>query len=163
MTKHTLPLLVALMFLGAGCSAPTPTATPETAQIPAVTTTSAELDLSNQGLTSVPMDTFENTELTHLDVSHNNLGGALPAEIRHLQSLLVLDASNNNMTGVPAEIGQLGLLHVLNLANNNLTGLPQELGNLKMLETLDVSGNNYNESDLDFIRRAIPHANIITE
>lgn len=72
---------------------------------------STTLDLSNQNLEV-------------LNISDNNLRGALPAEIRNLRNLKVLNASNNQMTGVPAEIGQLAELEVLDLSNNQLTGLP---------------------------------------
>ena len=115
-----------------------------------------ELDLSNQGLTQVSQDVFKMTNLQELDVSFNRLTGALPAEIRHLQQLEILDASDNQMTGVPAEIGQLKNLRVLDLANNQLTGLPYELGNLKNLEILNLSGNNYSTQDLEIIRQGLP-------
>ena len=114
------------------------------------------LDLSNQGLTKVSQDVFTKTNLEVLDVSGNNLTGALPAEIRNLQKLRVLDASDNQMTGVPAEVGQLQNLEVLDLSNNQLTGLPYELGSLKKLKTLNLSGNQYSSQDLEVIRRGLP-------
>lgn len=114
------------------------------------------LDLSNQNLTKVPDSVFNKTNLEVLNVSNNQLTGALQAEIRKLQNLRVLNASNNRMTGVPAEIGQLQNLEVLDLSNNSLTGLPNELGNLKNLKTLNISGNNYSEADLNGIIEKLP-------
>lgn len=110
------------------------------------------LDLSNQGLSKIPNSVFEKTSLEELNVSNNQLTGAVQAEIRHLQNLRVLNLSNNQMTGVPAEIGQLQNLEILNLSNNQLTGLPYELGNLKNLKTLYIFGNNYSEQDLNIIK-----------
>ncbi len=122
---------------------------------------SARLDLSNKNLDRVPMDTFDRSYLEELDVSGNNLTGALPAEIRKLQKLKILKARNNKMTGVPAEIGQLSKLEILDLSNNQLTGLPYELGNLKNLKTFNLSGNNYSTLDLERIRKDLPQTEFI--
>lgn len=113
------------------------------------------LNLSSQGLTKLPSDVLDKTSLENLDISNNNLTGALPSEIRHLKNLKTLDASNNQMTGVPAEIGQLDKLEVLDLSNNQLTGLPYELGNLKNLKVLNLSGNSYSTQDLDIIKQGL--------
>jgi Leucine-rich repeat (LRR) protein len=120
------------------------------------TTSSNVLDMSEKGLTKVPMDIFDRTELESLNLSNNLFSGALPAEVRHLQNLKTLDLSGNKFTGVPAEIGQLKNLEVLNLANNFLTGLPNELGNLSSLKILKLSGNHYSEQDLTSIKKNLP-------
>lgn len=114
------------------------------------------LDLSGQGLDNLPSYVLTMTSLQELNISNNNITGALPAEIRQLNTLRVLNASNNDMTGVPAEVGQLDKLEILDLSNNKLTGLPYELGNLKNLKKLDLSGNDYAKQDLDIIRQSLP-------
>lgn len=114
------------------------------------------IDLSYQSLTKVPEDIFRNDNTEELDLSHNQLTGSLPAEVRHMSSLKILKLNNNQFTGVPAEIGQLSHLEILDLSNNQLTGLPHELGNLSKLKFLDVSGNNYSEQDLSVIRDTLP-------
>ena len=165
---HKLLILPIIAFTLAGCnifSTPSkPSAPPAIPaplgtsgeEIPAPKNTGSTLNLSSQGLTQVTQDVFKKTHITSLDVSNNNLTGALPAEIRHLQNLTTLDASNNQMTGVPAEIGQLKNLQTLDLSNNRLTGLPYELGNLKNLKTLNISGNQYSELDLSVIQESLP-------
>lgn len=119
------------------------------------------LDLRGQNLTQTPEDVFDKTNLEALDLSHNNLTGALQAEVRHLQNLRVLDISNNQLTGVPAEIGQLKKLEILNLSNNRITGLPLELGGLSNLKVLNLRGNNYSETDLQLIKKDLPSSTII--
>ncbi len=119
------------------------------------------LDLSNKGLTQVPMDIFSRVNLVELNLSGNNFTGALPAEVRKLQNLQVLNLSGSNFTGVPAEIGQLRKLRILDLSNNKITGLPNELGNLTQLETFNISGNNYSQQDLDKIQSTLPNTTII--
>lgn len=116
----------------------------------------SKLDLSNKQLKKIPDDVFKQTKLTELDVSGNQLTGAIQSQIGQLVNLKVLDASNNQMTGVPAEIGQLYNLETLDLSNNQLTGLPNELGNLKKLKVLNISGNAYSTLDLDTIINRLP-------
>jgi Leucine-rich repeat (LRR) protein len=96
------------------------------------------LNLSSQNLKQIPGYVFNQTNLEELNVSNNQLTGAIQAEIRQLKNLKVLNASNNQMTGVPAEVGQLSNLQILDLSNNQLTGLPYELGNLSNLKTLNL-------------------------
>lgn len=115
------------------------------------------LNRSYQGLTKLPSTILSMTELRQLNLSHNRLTGALPAEIRHLRNLETLDISYNDMTGLPAELGQLSELRTLNASNNRLTGIPHELGNLQNLEVLDLSGNDISQQDLEVIRTKLPH------
>jgi Leucine-rich repeat (LRR) protein len=113
------------------------------------------INMSGKGLTSVPKEIFSQTEITTLNLSHNALTGALPAEVRHLSNLKVLDLSDNQFTGVPAEVGQLSELRELDLSNNPITGLPYEIGNLKKLERLDLSGTRYSKQDLEVIKNGL--------
>ncbi len=147
-------IIAAVLFLGAGCTA-LPQTNPANVN-PEVNSTGTKLDLSNQGLKKVPDYVFKQINLEELDLSGNQLGGAIQAEIRNLKNLKVLKAKNNLMTGVPAEVGQLQNLQVLDLSNNQLTGLPYELGNLKNLKTFNISGNDYSKLDLDTITEKLP-------
>lgn len=132
---------------------------------PATTDTTSDqlitLDLSNENLDTLPGYVFDRTNVEELNISNNNLTGALPGEIRQLKNLKILNASNNTMTGVPAEIGQLTELEYLDLSNNKLTGLPYELGNLQNLKELNLSGNDYSQQDLEIIREKLPESTVI--
>jgi len=158
---YIVPLaLSALLLSGAGCWRAADKAPDQAEQaatrLQADLAAAEKLDLSNSDLTKVPAYVFGQFRLTELNLSHNRLIGALPAEIRQLTKLQVLDVSGNLMTGVPAEIGQLSELRRLDLSNNRLTGLPQELGDLKNLEELDLSGNSVSENDLAIISSLLP-------
>ena len=159
MKKLFLILFVAVLLAGCnGLVSPRP--------IPAVNGSpiviaNNKLDLSNQNLTKVPEYVFNLTKLEELNLSNNQLTGAIQSQIGQLKKLKVLNASDNFMTGVPAEVGQLINLQVLDLSDNQLTGLPNELGNLKNLQTFNISGNNYSAQDLNGIIQKIPNANVI--
>ncbi len=121
------------------------------------------LNLSGKSLTKAPEYIFGRIDLEVLNLSNNNMSGALQAEVRHLQNLRVLNLSNNNFTGVPAEIGQLKNLEELNLSNNQITGLPHELGNLSNLKILNLSGNAYSTTDLNTIIKSLPKSVTIVQ
>lgn len=162
-------VIAIFLLLGAGCTSPLLTsvspapqngASNITVPVP-VSSSTTQLNLSGSGLKSIPGYVFAKTELTGLDVSNNNLTGAIQGEIRFLKNLQTLNASGNQMTGVPAEIGQLSALRDLDLSENNLTGLPLELGNLQNLRRLDLRGNAISKQDLDAIRAKLTGTEIL--
>ena len=93
--------------------------------------------------------TCESGRVTGLDLSNNNLGGTIPAEIGNLSALKSLNFSFSTdfelpeqlITGnIPAEIGNLTSLEYLNLAGVRCDGsIPATIGNLTLLKTLDLS------------------------
>ena len=90
--------------------------------------------------------TNSNGRVTELDLSSNDLHGALPAALGDLTNLESLRLSDNALTGqIPAALGDLTNLRALNLGSEGrgkLTGpIPAALGNLTNLESLDLSSN----------------------
>lgn len=156
-------VLIPLVLFGGGCIPNETTSSLDNASrtAPSVSTFVTQLDLSGTGLKSVPSYVFQRTELKELNVSDNNLTGALQAEIHQLKNLQILKASGNEMTGVPAEIGQLSELREIDFSENKLTGLPSELGNLQNLRLLDLRGNMISKQDLDAIRARLTQVEIL--
>ncbi len=99
-----------------------------------------ELDLSNLGLTSVPIEIGLISFISKLNLSKNRLTG-LPKEIGQLKSLTSLELGDNHLTSLPKQIGELESLTFLGLDENQLTSLPHELGKLKSLKSLVLSNN----------------------
>lgn len=84
------------------------------------------LDLSDLGLTVLPPEIGQLTNLQALYIGNNELT-SLPPEIGKLTQLTVLHAMDNALTSLPSEIGNLRNLCVAELGSNQLTSLPYEL------------------------------------
>ncbi|KAL9406227.1 hypothetical protein Peur_003199 [Populus x canadensis] len=109
------------------------------------------------------------SQITSLDLSHRNLSGVIPAEIRYLTSLVhlnlsgnafdgllsplifelsdlrILDISHNNFNSeFPPGISKLKFLRVFNAYSNSFTGpLPKEFAKLRYLEELNLGGSYF--------------------
>ncbi|XP_024047912.1 receptor-like protein EIX2 [Citrus clementina] len=79
-----------------------------------------------------------------LELSSNNLNGAVPEEIMDLVGLVALNLSKNHLTGqISPKIGQLKSLDFLDLSRNQLVGgIPSSLSQLSGLSVMDLSYNN---------------------
>jgi hypothetical protein len=96
--------------------------------------------------------------LEQLDLSGNNLTGALPTEIGKLSRLQVLRLSNNAFSGaLPAQIGECNHLEVLDVRNNQFSSaLPEEIKNCSRLEALLLTNNRLTSiPDLSVLRRRL--------
>ncbi|KAM7497899.1 hypothetical protein LguiA_022313 [Lonicera macranthoides] len=113
----------------------------------------SELDISSAKISNTIPNWFWDfsPKLQHLNISYNQIHGAIPdLSLNHAQ---VLDLSQNNISGsIPLyfnnlislvqEITSLEGLVSLNLSRNNLTGnIIQKIDHTKMLESLDLSRN----------------------
>ena len=90
--------------------------------------------------------------IIRIDLSDNNLTGALPGELSLLVDLRELNLDNSGpglrkrrLTGnLSATIGALPRLEVLVLSNHSFTGtIPSELGNLTHVRILKLEGNRF--------------------
>ncbi|MBD2521372.1 COR domain-containing protein [Nostoc sp. FACHB-133] len=99
-----------------------------------------ELDLSYKGLTILPPEIGQLTNLQSLDLSSNQLS-SLPPEIVQLTNLQSLDIGSNQLSSLPPEIVQLSNLQSLYLNSNQLSSLPPEIVQLTNLQTLNLFSN----------------------
>lgn len=79
----------------------------------------------------------------NLILPNNNLQGIIPATIRELSQLEVLDLSQNQLLDIiTPDIGQMNKLRSLNLSQNMLIGgIPSSIGNLTQLQSIFLYGN----------------------
>jgi internalin A len=103
-----------------------------------------ELDLSERGISELPDEIGQLTNLTLLYLYGNQLT-ELPPEIGQLTNLTLLYLYRNQLTELPPEIGQLTNLTQLTLGGNQLTELPPEIGQLTNLTLLYLSDNQLTE------------------
>ncbi|CAL4980029.1 unnamed protein product [Urochloa decumbens] len=101
------------------------------------------LDLSYNKLSSNCTSLFHLDSIIILNVS-NNLLGVLPSDLGNMPSILVMDLSNNRLAGhLPNSFANLEMLTDLNFSHNSLDGsIPDSLRGLLNLETVDLSSNN---------------------
>ena len=86
--------------------------------------------------------------MASIDLSHNQLNGDVPYDLRKLKGLKLLNLSMNNLNGtIPNSIVQMSQLETLDFSMNNFSGhIPPDLGSLSSLEVLDLSNNNLSGS-----------------
>ena len=81
--------------------------------------------------------------VTSLNLTSNQIRGAIPPELEDLTSIQSLGLSGNGLTGtIPTWLDNLTNLEELHLRDNHLTSaIPAHLGNLPNLKLLTLSGN----------------------
>lgn len=138
-----LSLRIIAMAGNSGISGPIPSA-----MFP-VTSGLRHVDLSSNALNGTLPESLAGLMHARLiNVSNNAIEGTIPSEgfvdLRRLQSLQTLDASNNRLTGtIPPALAGLTTLRLFDLSNNALNGtLPaQQMAGLVRLRKLNLKGN----------------------
>ncbi|CAN8252000.1 unnamed protein product [Cochlearia groenlandica] len=104
------------------------------------------LDLSHKNLTGrLPPQIRYLSSLTYFNLSRNLLEGSFPSFIFDLAKLTTLDISRNSFdSSFPPGISKLKFLRVLNGFSNNFEGfLPSEVASLRFLEELNFGGSYF--------------------
>ncbi|MBP7710052.1 MAG: leucine-rich repeat domain-containing protein [Rickettsiales bacterium] len=97
-------------------------------------------------------------------LSLKSLGlSSLPKEIWNLTDLKILHLNNNQLSTLPAGIGNLTDLKHLYLNNNQLTAISEQIGNLTALESLYLEGNKLNSIPYSIIETRAARSLIILE
>ena len=86
------------------------------------------IDLSNMGLTEIPVDINQLTSLESINLSNNRLTNL--RGIEELQQLLEINAQNNNIAQLHPEIQDLYSLHSLNLIGNPIVNQNPQLARI---------------------------------
>ncbi|OWM79442.1 leucine-rich repeat receptor-like protein kinase TDR [Punica granatum] len=102
------------------------------------------LNLSHRNLSgSIPPEIRFLTGLQHLNLSNNSFSGPLQGAMFELTNLRTIDMNHNSFISTfPPGVSKLKLLRVFNAYSNNFTGsLPKEFSELQHLQYLNLGGS----------------------
>ena len=101
---------------------------------------SKELNLSDHGLTAIPIEVFQLKVLKTLDLCRNQIV-KIPYAITQLQNLTRLSLESNQIVKIPDSITQLQNLTRLSLESNQIVKIPDSITQLQNLTRLSLENN----------------------
>ena len=122
--------------------------------------TGTECDISEQecnNISEIPKNISNLSKLDELYLVMNNIK-SVPLEINNLQSLKILDLSNNK----DIDISNIKIvnLEILNINGCDLKQIPPNIFNLKKLKVLGLEENNISEDEINRLKEAISDCQI---
>jgi hypothetical protein len=97
----------------------------------------------------IGLQTWEDGYLIHLYANDLELS-TLPASINLLDSLLILDVSNNNITELPSTLWTMNHLYSLHVETNQLTSISAEIVNMQNLHGTYFRNNQIESIPVEF-------------
>lgn len=117
------------------------------------------LKAMNCGLTTLPAQLGQLKQLTFIGLTGNPLP-TLPASLLELTSLNYLLVADTGLKELPEGIGALKTLLFMDLRRNQLKALPRAMATLKQLKQVKLGGNPLPQSEIDWLRGALPGCSI---
>nr|XP_027096172.1 receptor-like protein 8 [Coffea arabica] len=101
------------------------------------------LDLScNQLIGAIPPEFGDLRRIRALNLSHNYLQGSIPSRLSMLNQIESLDLSYNDLSGeIPSELASLNFLSIFNVSYNNLSGRVPDTGEFANFDDSNYRGN----------------------
>lgn len=108
-----------------------------------------KLDLSGNGITSLPENFSSFKSLKYLDLGYNKIS-KLPNDFGNIEALETFRLYHNPLKKLPQSFSMLFNLKKLDLFNLPLEELPKNFENLKSLKELDLSGTRIKKLPVKF-------------
>jgi small GTP-binding protein len=121
------------------------------------------LDLKNCGLSRIPPEIYNYTNLVTIDLSndlfcdeeHANKIKVVPDDISKLRNLKRLNLSYNKLESISDKLATLNKLTYLNLSNNNLTDISEKIANMNSLTEIYLDDNPFDLLPPEIVSRGI--------
>ena len=113
------------------------------------------LNLSENFLTKLPDDFFEDHGSLKRLYLRDNSFELLPSSIATLKNLMIFDISKNILKRLPPKIGQLDSLKYLNISVNDISILPESVVGLKSIDVFLCGENPLQKPPLEIASRGL--------
>ena len=119
-----------------------------------------ELNLSDQGYTTLSDQLGEFTQLEKLNLKGNKLWD-LPPVLGNLKNVRRLNLAKNELKELPAVVLEMTGIKELDLRHNKLEKLPEEIKKLSKLHTIYIGNNYFSDIQRVTIREWLPKTKVI--